>query len=130
MLRSTCPLLARPSDEASAVTPRPRFAVLSIGALLASLGQGPVAACEYDSIPGYNHATGQIDADPYAGAYTEVAEKVARDQRAAASERARTAFIERFGLAESAEADIVGAPFAALTAPVVVAVSAPDARPN
>jgi hypothetical protein len=125
-----CPLLARPSDEASAVTPRPRFAVLSIGAALASFGQVSVAACEYDGIPGYNHATWQIDADPYAGAYTEVAEKVARDQRAAAIERARTAFVERFGLTESAEAGTAGEPVAVATASVLVAVSAPDARPN
>jgi hypothetical protein len=125
-----CPLLARLSDEASVVTQWSRFAVLSIGALLSSFGQVPVAACEYDGIPGYNHATGQIDADPYAGAYTEVAEKVARDQRAAAIERARTAFVVRFGLTESAEAGTAGEPVAVATAPVLVAVSAPDARPN
>jgi hypothetical protein len=84
-------------------------------------GHAPSSACENDGIPGYNHATGQIDADPYAGAYAEVADKVASDQRAAAIERARTAFVQRFGL-DAAEA--------APTAVVAVAMTAPDARPN
>jgi hypothetical protein len=86
-------------------------------------GNSPTYACENDGIPGYNHATGQIDVDPYAGAYTEVAEKVASDQRAAAIERARSAFVQRFGLDD---ADSAAAP----TAVVAVAMTAPDVRPN
>lgn len=81
----------------------------------------PVVACEYDGIPGYNHATGQIDADPYAGAYTEVAEKVARDQREAAIERARNAFVERFGLAEVEES---------AGSIVAATIVVPNAQPN
>lgn len=98
-------------------------ASIAVGLALASVGFTGAGACEYDSIPGYNHATGQIDANPYAGAYTEVAEKVARDQRAAAIEQARTAFVERFGL-DDAE------PVAAPATIVAVAMTAPDARPD
>jgi hypothetical protein len=96
---------------------------LAFALALLVAGHAPSSACENDGIPGYNHATGQIDVDPYAGAYTEVADKVASDQRAAAIARARTAFVQRFGLddAESAPAP---------TAVVTVAMTAPDARPN
>ena len=92
-----------------------------ISVLMFAAQASPASACEYDGIPGYNHATGQIDADPYAGAYTEVAEKVARDQRQAAIERARTAFVERFGLVDADEAP----------GPIVAAaVIVPNAQPN
>lgn len=92
-----------------------------VGFLMLAAQSSPASACEYDAIPGYNHATGQIDADPYAGAYTEVAEKVARDQREAAIERARTAFVERFRLVDAEEA--IG--------PIVAAaVIVPNAQPN
>ena len=102
---------------------RRRAASIAIGLVLASVGLGKAGACEYDSIPGYNHATGQIDADPYAGAYTEVAEKVARDQRAAAIDRARAAFVQRFGLDNDEQAE---APETVAAVTLTVA----DARPN
>ena len=101
---------------------------LAVFALAAS--GGPLAACEYDGIPGYNHATGQIDADPYAGAYTEVAEKVALDQRAAALEAARTSFIQRFGLVETADSDGGSNAGATSLALVTTVAKAADAGPN
>lgn len=104
------------------MTGRNAFSFAFVLAVLVA-GHAPSSACENDGIPGYNHATGQIDADPYAGAYTEVAEKVASDQRAAAIDRARTAFVQRFGLDDAESA-------AAPTAVVAVAMTAPDARPN
>jgi hypothetical protein len=91
-------------------------------AALASAVPASLLACENDGIPGYNHATGLIDADPYAGAYTEVAERVACDQRDAAMERARIAFIQRLGLNDSDPT--------ARSAPVASAMAAPDVQPH
>lgn len=100
-----------------------RLGLAFFAAAVAVAGAVSATACEYDNIPGYNHATGQIDADPYAGAYADVADKVAIDQRDAAIERARTSFVQRFGLIEAAEA-------ATAAKPQLVAASVPDARPN
>ena len=82
---------------------RSRHSVLLVLSCL--VATSTARACENDGIPGYNHATGQIDLDPYAGAYAEAAGKVAHDQREAALERARSVFLHRFGLVEAADAE-------------------------
>jgi hypothetical protein len=77
-----------------------RLAILACCGLAAGFGP-PVQACENDGIPGYNHATGRIDAEPYADAYADVADRVAIAQREASIERARLAFVARFDLADA-----------------------------
>lgn len=103
-----------------------RTAVIACRSLaLAGLLTAPALACENDGVPGFNHATGQFDAEPFAGAYADVADKVATGQREAAIERARTAFIARFDI------DVATASIAAPAGVAMIAISnAPNARSN
>ena len=58
---------------------------------------GPVVACAFDGMPGYSHYAPD-GTDPYAGAYSEAAARIADLRRQVAIETARLAMLKRLGI--------------------------------